>query len=82
MFGPVKREAGERPARSRRCERGVMLRAAMGRGRRMPLGKAVFAGNGSGFKAGLARKSAEPSPGKVKQALTLKSEDLPAVCAM
>lgn len=25
MFGPVKREAGERPARSRRCERGVLL---------------------------------------------------------
>ena len=24
-FGPVKREAGERPARSRRCERGVLL---------------------------------------------------------
>ena len=30
--GPVKREAGERPARSRRCERGVMLHAAKGKG--------------------------------------------------
>ena len=28
MFGPVKREAGERPARSRRCERGVRVSAA------------------------------------------------------
>ena len=27
--GPVKREAGERPARSRRCERRVMLHAAV-----------------------------------------------------
>ncbi len=25
MLGPVKREAGGRPARSRRCERGVLL---------------------------------------------------------
>ena len=45
--GPVKREAGARPARSRRCERRVMLHAA--KGQRMSLGRrAVSCGQGAG----------------------------------
>ena len=31
-FGPVKREAGARPARSRRCKRGVLLPPSYGNG--------------------------------------------------
>ena len=81
--GPVKREAGARPARSRRCERRVMLHAAEGKGQRMSLGrKAVPAGNGQGGCALADGRGEAGFPGRRKLAVTLKSEDLPAMCAM
>ena len=81
--GPVKREAGERPARSRRCERGVMLRAAKGKGSGCHWEEEPFpAGKGPGLHVPADGCGRAGFPGRRRLAVTLESEDLPAMCAM
>lgn len=79
--GPVKREAGARPARSRRCERRVMLHAAFWQ--RMSLGrKFISCEERKGAAKAPDNGERNRIPGKAKLAETLKSEDLPVMCAM